>query len=69
MKIIIFFHNIGLRATSFGKNLDLESQDVFLSDTHIITICIISIFAIILAVMGICFFLKLCKDFIQSKQI
>lgn len=46
---------------NIGRELSYDSKDFFFSDSHIITVSIISIFAVILAVLGVCFFFKICK--------
>lgn len=46
---------------NIGRELSYDSKDFFFSDSHILTVSIISIFAVILAVLGVCFFFKICE--------
>lgn len=71
MEIYIFFHVfiknlkkfflVLMNPNKVGRDMDYDAKDLFFSDSHIITVSIISLFAIILAMLGLCFFLKLCK--------
>lgn len=50
-----------MTSNKIGRDLSFDSKDFFFSDSHILTVSIISIFAVILAVLGVCFFFKICK--------
>lgn len=51
-----------MNANKIGRDLPYDSKDFSLfSDSHILTVSIISIFAVILAVLGVCFFFKICE--------
>jgi hypothetical protein len=50
-----------MNPNKIGRDMEYESNDLFFSDSHILTVSIISLFAIIFALFGLCFFLKLCK--------
>lgn len=43
------------------RDLPFNGKDVLFSDSHILTVCIISVFAVVLAVLGVCFFFKICE--------
>ncbi|CRK99030.1 CLUMA_CG011985, isoform A [Clunio marinus] len=52
-----------------GRDMSYDSNDFFFSDSHILTVSIISIFAVILAVLGVCFFFKLYgRDIFENDQ-
>jgi hypothetical protein len=50
-----------MNPNKIGRDMEYESNDMFFSDSHILTVSIISCFAIIFALFGLCFFLKLCE--------
>lgn len=50
-----------MNSNKIGRDPSYDSKDFFFSDSHILTVSIISIFAVILAVLGVCFFFKICK--------
>lgn len=52
-----------MNSNKIGHDMAYDPKDYFFSDSHILTVSIISIFAVILAVLGVCFFFKMCKSF------
>lgn len=61
-KQLIKFHvSVVMNSNKIGRDLSYDSKDFFFSDSHILTVSIISIFAVVLAILGVCFFFKICE--------
>lgn len=61
MHLIKFLVSVVMSSNKIGRDLSYDSKDFFFSDSHILTVSIISIFAVILAILGVCFFFKICE--------
>lgn len=61
IQLIKFPVSVVMNSNKIGRDLSYDSKDFFFSDSHILTVSIISIFAVVLAILGVCFFFKICK--------
>lgn len=61
MHLIKIFVSVVMNTKNIGREINYDTKDFFFSDSHILTVSIISIFAVILAVLGVCFFFKICE--------